>query len=136
MSLRISHKHGVNPTIPLCYFCGQPKNEIVLLGLLPNDAEAPRNLVIDYQPCEKCREMMELGVTLVEVTIDPPNVGQPPLAHIEGEDIYPTGRWCVVKPEFIDKAINDPDLAENIKRERKAFLPPDAYAKIHGEDVA
>ena len=31
-SIKLSEKYGVNPTIPVCFFCGMPKNEIALLG--------------------------------------------------------------------------------------------------------
>lgn len=31
-SIKLSSKHGVNPTIPVCFFCGEEKNEIALLG--------------------------------------------------------------------------------------------------------
>ena len=40
--IRLSPKHGVNPAVPLCFLCGQAKNEIVLAGRLPGDVEAPR----------------------------------------------------------------------------------------------
>ena len=41
-SIRLSKEHGVNPAIPICYFCGEEKNEIVLAGRLPQDVEAPK----------------------------------------------------------------------------------------------
>ena len=53
-SIRLSEKHGVTPTIPVCFGCGKQKNEIALLGRLPNDAEAPMNMVLNYDPCEEC----------------------------------------------------------------------------------
>lgn len=30
--IEISPKHGLNPTIPVCFWCGKEKNEIALLG--------------------------------------------------------------------------------------------------------
>ncbi len=48
--IKVSPKHGVNPTIPICFWCGEEKGEIALLGKLPGDAEAPRNMVLDYEP--------------------------------------------------------------------------------------
>ena len=53
-SITISKKHGVNPSINTCFWCGGDKN-IILFGKLPNDAEAPRNVCMDYQPCDKCK---------------------------------------------------------------------------------
>ena len=34
-SIKISPKHGVNPTIPRCFFCGKEKNMVALLGRIP-----------------------------------------------------------------------------------------------------
>lgn len=40
-SIRLSPKHGLNPSISVCFFCGEDKNEIILPGKLEGDAEAP-----------------------------------------------------------------------------------------------
>lgn len=63
----ISKKHGVNPTIPLCFFCGEEKNEVALLGKLPDDAEAPRNCVLDMEPCGTCAERRKTHVHLIVI---------------------------------------------------------------------
>lgn len=57
-SIKISPKHGVNPTIPVCFFCGKPKNEIALMGRMggKEDIEAPRNLVLDEELYHKLQE--------------------------------------------------------------------------------
>lgn len=31
-SIELSPKYGVNPTIPVCFWCGKEKNEIALMG--------------------------------------------------------------------------------------------------------
>lgn len=59
--IKLSEKYGVNPTIPVCFWCGESKNEIALLGRLGDarkgeDIEAPKNMVLDYEPCDKCKE--------------------------------------------------------------------------------
>lgn len=56
-TIKFSPKHGLNPTIPVCFFCGQQKNEIAFMGRLAGDAEAPRNLILDYEPCDHCSDM-------------------------------------------------------------------------------
>lgn len=98
--IKLSPNHGLNPCIPVCFFCGQDKNEVALLGQIGKkgeDLEAPRRAVLDYVPCEKCQENFAQGVLLIEVT-DYPNVDcQPPIAP----NAYPTGRHFVVKPEAL-----------------------------------
>lgn len=92
--MKISPKYGVNPTIPKCFFCLKEKNEVALLGKLKGDKEAPRSCILDYEPCDNCKEIMNKGVTLLAVT-DAPNVeGQPPMG-----DKYPTGQFMVIKTE-------------------------------------
>lgn len=70
MSILLSKKHGVNPAIPVCFFCGEEKNEVILAGKMKYDAEAPKHAVWDKKPCDKCRELMEMGVMLISVKGD------------------------------------------------------------------
>ena len=60
-SIPLSPKHGLNPTIPVCAWCGEPKNEIALMGRIKTDVrgedpQAPMHCVLDYEPCEHCQE--------------------------------------------------------------------------------
>lgn len=102
-SIRLSEKHGVNPTLCQCFFCGETKH-IALLGQIGDrrkgeDIEAPRECVMDYEPCDKCQEQMKRGVTLIEVSTAQPSDGRPPLTAKGDLQVYPLGRWCVIKPE-------------------------------------
>lgn len=88
--IRLSKKHGVNPAIPLCYFCNKPKNEVILAGLMKGDIEAPRNAVWDTVPCDECKGYMKMGIILISV-----KDGE------SGDNPYRTGGWCVVKEEAV-----------------------------------
>lgn len=101
-SIKLSPKHGLNPCIPVCFFCGEEKKEIALLGQIGDrrrgeDYEAPRRAVLDYTPCEECQKKFAEGVLLVEVTTSPEYIGMP-----IAENAYPTGRYVVVKPEALN----------------------------------
>ncbi len=101
--IKVSPKHGVNPTIPICFWCGEEKGEIALLGKLPGDAEAPRNMVLDYEPCECCRAKMAMGFTLMEATNSPNENGR-----VEAQEgVYPTGRFMVIKKDVALRAFGD-----------------------------
>lgn len=111
-SIELSPKYGVNPTIPLCFWCGRKKDEIALLGRIRKgqkngDFEAPRYSVINYQPCDICQGLMDQGVTLIEATDAPrpPYDYQAPMQ----ENVYPTGRWSVVKKDAAKKLFNVED---------------------------
>ena len=133
-SIRLSKKYGLNPTIPICAFCGKHKNEIALLGHISkkhehktawggtsttyeSDIEAPSNVIIDYEPCDKCKAQWEQGVAIIEVSQTPLAEGQPPITS----GAYPTGRFVVLKEE----ALNG-----NFKKGSKALMVTEEFHKM------
>lgn len=96
--IKISKKHGVNPTMVICAWCGESRGEIALLGELPGDVEAPKEMFVDYQPCDKCKEQWAKGVVYIEVSEEPQMPNQ--LAISEG--LYPTGTLVVVAEDALD----------------------------------
>jgi hypothetical protein len=98
--ITISEKHGINPCIPKCFFCGKDKNEIILFGRLPNDQEAPRGSVINKEPCDECAEYMRIGIIVIVVR-DGEKGGNP----------YRTGGFFVIKEEAVKKMC--PDLGDS-----------------------
>ena len=101
--IKLSREHGVNPTIPICFWCGEEKGEIVLMGHIGDyrkgeDFKAPKHMVIDYEPCDKCKAEWEQGVAILEVSHTPMQEGQPPIA----EGAYPTGKMVVVREEALN----------------------------------
>lgn len=50
-SIRLSEKHGVNPSITICPVCGKDTG-IAILGRLKGDEEAPRKIIGDL--CDDC----------------------------------------------------------------------------------
>lgn len=104
--VRISPKHGLNPCIPVCVFCGEEKNDVAILGMLKNDKEAPRNVILDYEPCEKCKANWSMGVPLICVTTNPPVKDMPPLTKQNGTKFYPTGKYHVITPDASKRIFN------------------------------
>jgi len=119
MSIRLSEKYGVNPAIPLCFFCNEPKHEVVLAGLLKDDQEAPRRAVWDRLPCDTCKGYMAIGVILISV-----RDGE------SGDNPYRTGGWVVVKDDVIRRWVIRPDLLDDILKRRVAFLPDEAWDAV------
>ena len=127
--IKLSPKHGLNPTIPVCFWCGKEKGEIALMGHIGDgrkgeDFEAPHNLVLDYEPCEICKDHMSLGVTVMEATSES-NV----VTSVEiQEGVYPTGRWVVITPDAAKRLFGIP---EGIT---KCFLEDKAFREIFAAD--
>lgn len=126
-SIRLSPKYGVNPTIPVCFWCGEERGEIALLGHIGNrrrneDIEAPRHAVIDYEPCGKCKCHMSQGFTLMEATQHPNSRTSVPAQN----GVYPTGNFAVVKPEAIQRVFGDMSAACG----GKAYVDSEVYQKL------
>lgn len=123
-TLKLSPKHGLNPTVSVCFWCGEDKNEIALLGHIGGafgeDIEAERRMVLDYEPCPRCKAQMESGFTVVEVTNTPNRVTAVPIQS----GAYPTGRFVVVRPEAARRVFGvNPDV-------RRALLEDAIFRKI------
>ena len=107
--ITISPKHGVNPSMDLCFWCGQPKG-LILCGRMhekkgdQTDVEAPKGMVMNLEPCDKCKENFNLGVQIVEVVDDGSKFHNDLTFAIQAEDKkvkWPTGRFVVMKAEAI-----------------------------------
>lgn len=122
----LSQNHGLNPTIPVCFWCGQEKNEIALMGRIGNprmgeDLQAPMRAVIDFEPCEECRKKMESGFTVMEATMQPNYA-----SSVEMQTgVYPTGRYVVLRMEAARKVFTD--LEDGVT---KAFLEDKVFVQM------
>ena len=104
-SLRIGEA-GVNATIPLCPYCNEPKNEVVLTGLAGeklakklghSDGKMPMHAHIpgDWEPCDDCRK--------TKVFLYPSNEERRPI----------DGRGCLVDKEAWLKMLKEPEKARD-----------------------
>lgn len=104
--INLSPKHGLNPSLDLCFWCGEAKG-VALLGRIHRekgdreDLEAPREMVTSLEPCDKCKEHFAQGVHLIEVCDDGSRFNNDErfaLKDSDGGVHWPTGRWAVVNP--------------------------------------
>lgn len=128
MSIKLSDKHGVNPTLGVCFWSGKPTGELALLGRLPGDEKAARNSVLSYDPCDEVAKMWARGVVFIEVTHNPKYEGQPPIDIVQ--DLYPTGRWAVVDTSLIAKVMRDPKMIESIIAKGKCLVEKEVYERL------
>lgn len=125
LSIRLSERHGVNPAIPRCFYCGGPKNEVILAGKLPGDAEAPHDAVWDTQPCDTCEGYMKQGVILVSVRDADDGKSNP----------YRTGGFVVVRAEavariFAQIMVDGATGAAVVLKRRFSYLPDAAWKAL------
>ena len=125
--IKISPKHGLNPTIPVCFWCGKQKNEIALMGHMKDDIEAPKNMVLDYVPCEECQNHMAMGVAVLEASDHPNTEGQPPMQ----KGVYPTSRFVVVTTECADRVFS---AYAPWSEGKKVFVDSDVFSHFLPDD--
>lgn len=146
----------------VCFFCSEPK-EVLLDRRLKNTLE--QNMLLDLVPCDKCKELMELGIILISydekrtdfsetIKIPNPFYHEHKLAREKGiEDpqcddkmrdtttpsFYRTGGWCVVKESAVKAMlIDEPDIMANTIKKRVLFLQDevwDSWGLPRGEEI-
>ncbi len=125
-AIKLSPKHGVNPTIPICFWCGDERNEVALMGRIGDGRKgeeygAPHHMVVDYEPCDRCKAAMESGFTVLEVT-ESPNEN----SSVEIQDgIYPTGRFVVLTKGAAERIFRG--VAE---KNTKVFMNSEIFSKM------
>ena len=120
-SIRLSPKHGVNPSMSRCYMCGGPKNELILAGRLrgPNDKEAPRSAVWNMEPCDQCAHYMKIGVILISIRDGEPQTRDP----------YRTGKFAVVTEDFCKRVFTEPSQTDVLTK-RMAFIEDGVWSML------
>lgn len=105
--------------IPVCYFCGREKNEIILnTRLTPSEAKKVKEAhgkVVNMEPCDECKKMMEQGVMLIQCG--------------DNNQDYRTGTFVVVKDEAIPQMF-PPEYAEQALKMRAMFVCQTAWRNI------
>lgn len=118
-NIRISKKHGVNPSMAICFFCNQDKGEIILTGRLPNDAEAPMRACWDMEPCDECKGYMEQGIILISCRDN----------ETDKQNPYRTGGWCVISDEAFSRIFSG-DIVDKIMKKRVCFIPDEVWDTV------
>ena len=120
-SIYLSEKHGVNPSIEQCFFCGKDKG-LILFGRLPDDKEAPRKVCVGPEPCTDCAEIMEKGVLFISVK-DGSSGDNPPR----------TGRLVGLREEAVKEIIVNEDMLKDLLEKRCCFMHESAFNHVFGD---
>lgn len=121
--IRLHREHGANPTIPLCFWCGKERGEVVLLGST-YEGQAPKHMVIDREPCAECVAQMAKGITIIEA-----EPGAPSYAGGDGQPKF-TGRWVVIRESLVAELFQPDELVQAVLKARKAMMEPAAFEQM------
>lgn len=134
-SIRLHPKHGVNPTIPVCFWCQKSKNEVALLGSAYKGEAPMSGLVLDYEPCDGCKADMSRGIALIEVNPrDTRSLTQRQRSRLGAFVEYePTGRWVVMSEDWVTRQVTPDKLRDTLLTARKGFIGKDLMDIIQEE---
>lgn len=122
-SIRLHPKYGVNPSLDVCFWCGEAHG-VALLGYNKGQ-EAPRHVVSSYEPCAACKEKMATGITLIEAETQNPTRPRPEIAP----SVVPSGRWVVVTEDAVRHVFSG-DIVDKVLAARKAFVEKGLLDKL------
>lgn len=94
-------------------FCGNDKGLIMNRRLTianKQQIEQCNGKVVDFEPCDKCKEWMKQGIILVSI-----RDGE------RGSNPYRTGGFVVIKENAV-KEFSTPEMFEKVKKTRFAFI--------------
>lgn len=95
-------KYGLNPSVGMCFWCGQDTGEILLFGNAVK-GEAPRRTVASYAPCQDCASKWERGFVFIEADTKPLVEGQTEISP----GAWPTGNYAVINPEAAQRILGE-----------------------------
>ena len=110
--MRLHPKYGLNPTMPICIFCGKDKGEVALLGAAYS-GEAPPKMIMDDVPCEACLKLWKPGI-----------------AFMEHNGKRATGRHIVMTREGAEKLLEPGPIREQTLKIGKAFVDNKVFEMI------
>jgi len=97
-----------------CFYCGEPSG-LVLDTRLRDRFE--RNVgVVDMTPCNKCAELMKMGIMIISVR-----------SGESGKNPYRTGRMAVIKDEAFRDMLPDGELRDDILASRWTFMDDETW---------
>ena len=136
MSVNISPTHGLNPSLECCFYCGEARGVVVFgrialrhkkkigeelynrLKGAPDDLEAPRDIVIDREPCDTCKSYMEKGVILISVST---------ALTTDKDNPYRTGGFAVLTEAGVRRCFHD---CEQMLKARIAFVEDEIWDQM------
>jgi hypothetical protein len=119
-NIRLSPKYGVNPSVQICFFCKESMG-LALLGKLPDDTKAPREIILSYDPCDSCKEIFSKGVLLIEVNDKPYVEGQSPIQN----GAYPNGSHWVISTDCAKKLFEKENIESTV-----ALISPETAKRL------
>lgn len=107
--------------ITCCFYCGGNQH-LSPCYVAKTDQVFSKNIM--KEPCGVCKALMETGVVIFEsTTVENTDAPMP------AEGSWLTGRWTLVRPEFVPKIFPD-EAAIRIRASGLAFITAEHFKKL------
>jgi hypothetical protein len=108
----LSPQYGVNPSVELCWLCGESMG-VILFGKMKRDKEAPPSCTLGHV-CKRCQTLMELGIIMA----------------LSKDGKNPAGSFVVIKEEAFKRIVNADDLREYGLKHRLVLVDDEVFAML------
>jgi hypothetical protein len=88
---------------------------------------------MDYEPCEQCKELFNMGIHIIGVSTEPMVETMFPIVNDENITLYPTGSMFVSSEEWVTNfltANNQQSMLDNVLSNRVLMLPDTIVTEI------
>ena len=112
--------------MPICFWCTKETGKSVVLPEV-NGKKPPAKAILNYEPCESCKEMFSNGIHVIGVVDNPLVDTMPPIVSDGEMKLYPTGSFFVASPEWTEQMLktnSGQDIVEEVLK-RKVLMMPD-----------
>lgn len=93
----------LNVAMTNCFWCGEVMGIAIGDKLVDCKNKLKTQYVFGgYEPCDKCKERMAKGFTIMIAQDKPISNGQPEMQ----KGVYPTGQWLVISNEAKERMFN------------------------------
>jgi len=127
--VKLHPEFGLNPTMPVCFWCSEETGEIVLLGNAFK-GRAPRSMILSYDLCPKCEKSINGQIHVIEVVPQPITKHQRELAP--GLGLYPSGNWCAIKRDALNRIFPEQyaELRDRVLATGKMICTHETYSRL------
>lgn len=100
--------------MPICFWCTKETGKPVMLSEV-NGKKPPLKAILNYEPCESCKDMFSRGIHVIGVVTEPLAETIPPIMKDGNIALYPTGSFFVATPEWTTQMLKTNDKQEMIQ---------------------
>lgn len=121
--------------MPICFWCTKETGKPVKLPEV-NGKIPPKKAILNYEPCEACKEIFCQGIHIIGVVDKPLVETMPPIVKDGEVELYPTGSFFVASESWTEEMLKKngkADMLEDVLKRKVLMMPDEVISKIIAE---